>query len=445
MSKDISVQCTRDGMSASLLIPENMKGSSVSEIKQFLNNRGVLYGIDEIVIDKMLQGSVFGKHIVVAKGDRPTPGKPGRIKLLVDLSKVGRPEELERGRVDLKNLGLIVNVQRGTPLARRIPPEPGIDGLTVFGTLVSVVPQKDVSLNSGPGTAVSEEDPDLLISSVDGYLSIRNGRIEVSRRKEIKGDIDYTTGNVIMTGDLRVSGTLRAGFKIVTTGSVLVEGEAEGGVIRCGGSIEIWGGAIGSGAGVLECDGDLRVKHISNFSVIVGGDCLVQEDILHSTVSAQGMVKAGTIVGGSVQAASGIDAKNLGSFAEVRTVLDIENRIRWLKELEESRSQLQEIVADLSQKKIELFRFVRDFMDEQGVIGETDLPCYEKLKAEAVKVNNRWLRVTKRIEALEDFVSKSKNPIIRAATVYPQVVIRRGGRERVVGEVSRNATFRLSE
>ncbi|KMQ51604.1 hypothetical protein CHISP_1361 [Chitinispirillum alkaliphilum] len=446
MVNDISLQHSRDGMSAQILIPRKMKGIKSSEVVQFLNNRGVVHGVDEKIIKNILTGCIYDRYVEIAKGDPPRAGKPARIEFLVDFSAVGRPQELESGKVDLKSLRLIINVKKGAPLAKRVPPVPGTDGLTVFGKTIPAAPVKDVALKYGAGTVKSENDSNLLLSSADGYLSIEHGVIEVKRQKEINGDIDYKTGNIAITGDLRVNGTLKAGFKIETSGSVLVEGEVEGGEIKCGGSIEIKGGAAGAGSGVLECKGDLKVRYLSGFTVRVGGDCTVLEHILHSSISALGMVRATTVVGGNVQAASGIDAKTIGSSAETRTVLDIENKIKWTKELENTRKELTEVLNGLSAKKTELYGFVRDFMNELGILAEEEHKTrYEMLKYEVTQGDKKARILGKRSMALEELILKSKNPMIRASKVYPRVLIRMGCKEREIKDICRNIIFQLGE
>ena len=111
-------------------------------------------------------------RIEVARGVPPRPGVPGHIQMLIDTSGMGKPKTLSDGRVDHRDLGLVVNVKKGTILARKIHPRPGTEGKSVFGKPIPVPPVSDVVLRPGVGTCISEADPDLLVADIDGALGV---------------------------------------------------------------------------------------------------------------------------------------------------------------------------------------------------------------------------------------------------------------------------------
>jgi len=63
-------------------------------------------------------------------------GTPGSIEVLIDVSQKGKPRVLPGGKVDHRDISYVVNVRKGTPLVKHLPPIPGKDGCNVFGKTV---------------------------------------------------------------------------------------------------------------------------------------------------------------------------------------------------------------------------------------------------------------------------------------------------------------------
>ena len=105
--------------------------------------------IDQINVEKLHieiqgQGIAFGllptiekadeKSFVAARGEPVQNGEDAKIVLRVKPASFHPPEaQLDKERVDLKELHNIVNVTEGTVLAEKIPPTLGIPGKDVFG------------------------------------------------------------------------------------------------------------------------------------------------------------------------------------------------------------------------------------------------------------------------------------------------------------------------
>ncbi|MFP4241467.1 MAG: DUF342 domain-containing protein [Chitinispirillaceae bacterium] len=443
---DISVRYSSDGMKVFALVPMKSSDASVAAVIADLNQYGIVHGIDSKAIEKIFTDELFDQYILVARGTPPKPGVPGRIELLVDTSRVGRPEERENGRVDHKLLGYIINVRSGDLLARRIPPQFGIEGTTVFGKKVKATEAEDVELKGGDGTKLSPEDANLLIAECDGsFVLHENGLIEVRQRREISGDIDYSTGNISFIGDLLIRGNVRAGFKVEVTGSLKISGRVEDAFLKCGGDLVISSGVVGSGKGVIECGGDMKVRHLENIRVITKGDLMVSEDVIHASVNSKGKVKAGSVVGGTVCSFSGIDIQRAGSGGEVRTVLDVGARYTWLKQKTVLNEKLEREKELLESCKHELFCFVRDEMDQNGVISDEKQNDLEQFLQKAVESNGKCKSIIEKLDEVEAALNEKSNPVINARELYPNVLVRMGSVERLVKEVVRNAVLRPTE
>ena len=262
-------------------------------------------------------------RIEVARGMPPVQGVAGRIDMLIDISAVGKPRKMSDGSVDHHDIGIVINVKQGQSIARFVPPQPGAEGMTVFGKTIPAPALENINFVAGPGTRISPSDPNLLLAEIDGALNVStDGKIEVRNEKVINGDIDYSTGNVSFTGNLNILGSIRAGFSVESSGDIKIRDNIEDAVVKCEGNLTIGGGAVGSGEGLIECQGELKAKHIENFTVNIEGDMVVGEDIMHSTIVSAGKVKAKLIVGGTILAVE-IEAETAGSNSETKTILDI--------------------------------------------------------------------------------------------------------------------------
>lgn len=443
---DISVRYSSDGMRAFALVPFKSSDASVAAVIADLNSYGIVHGINSTAIDKIFSEKRFDTYVEVARGTPVKPGVPGKIKLLVDISRVGRPEEQENGKVDHKALGYIINVREGQPLAKRIPPQFGIDGQTVFGRAVKALPVENVELKVGEGTRLSAEDVNVLVAKYDGAIAFhKDGLIEVRQKKEIPGDIDYSTGNISFTGDLTIGGNIKAGFKVEVTGSLKVLGCVEDVFIKTGGDLTIRSGAVGAGKGLIECGGNMQVRHLENIRVVTRGDLVVSEDIIHASINCKGTLKAGSVVGGTVCSFSEIDIQRAGSNGEVRTVLDVGARYTWLRQKASLTAELEEEKEVLKERKFELFCFVRDQMDENGVVGREKQNDLEQVLKKAVESYGKCRAIEDKLDEIETALKESSDPVIRARMIYPNVLVRMGSVERLVKEVVRSAVLRPTE
>jgi uncharacterized protein (DUF342 family) len=435
-----SIIITSDSLKAYLQIPANATVFPIERDLQIdLQKQGIIVGVDHNAILQVASGKVGKGLIEIAKGIAPKAGLPGKIELLVDVSQIGKPRELQGGRVDHHEIGIVINVTKGFPLARHIPPEEGVDGRNVFGRPIAAPVTDDVHLRGGSGTCISSEDPNVLLSEIDGALTIRkDGFIEVKNQKIIETDIDYSTGNVNFTGDLIIRGSVRAGFYVEVLGNLHVLGGVEDTQIKSTGNVVIEGGAVGAGTGLIECRGLVKVRHLENFSIKSGDNVFISEDALHSTISSDGLIKAKSIIGGTMTA-FGIECDSIGGTAETKTILDIGR----FQALSEERSDLKkkstgssDLIVNL---KMQTFSLVRDFMDERGKLSEQEEKKLDTLKNKTIESKKNRDKINQRIDSINK-IEKSFGacPGLIAKCVYPNTSIKFGNEERHIQNILYN-------
>lgn len=434
---DISVTNSPDGMKAFLYVSLILEGDYPTEedLLDALKERGVTTGVDPDALVLMGKQLACNTYIEVARGITPTAGVPGSIEVLVDVSHKGKPRVLPGGKVDHRDISYVVNVRKGTPLVRHIPPISGKDGCNVFGKPVLAPVPKDQPLSRGKGTTVLPDDPNVLVADINGAVVVHpNGKVDVVDDKVISGNIDYSTGNVRFAGNLKVNGTVRAGFEIDVEGDCHISGNVEDAKITSLGDIEIIGGAVGQTKGALKCAGALKIKHIANFNALAGGDIFILEDAIHCTISSEGSVRAKSVVGGTVSAWKTIEAETIGTEAEAKTIVDLGGKYVLMQHKYALLKELADVTGQIGTVKEGMFLLVRD---EMGPAGDLTDGAHERLTAFKKKHRagiKRCSDVQAEMETLDKKLENSPVPFVKAATMYPNTLIKFGGIEKLIDQ-----------
>ncbi len=398
-----------------------------------LKEYGVVHGIKKNVLERLFIEQAFDKRVLVAEGTPHQDGVEGAFKLLVDISGVGKPKEREDGSVDHKELKKVINVKKGQPLIRYIPPEPGTPGKSVLGKDIDPPRPKEEQLIPTPGTEISKEDPRLLVAATDGAVFLNTyGNIEVRTTKVINGDIDYSTGNISFSGDLKVTGGVRAGFSVKADGDLFIGGYVEDTEISCSGDMEIIGGVVGSGNGKLVCGGTLKVHHIENFNVQARKSIVVGDSVLHSKVRTEETLKAKTIVGGEIDAVRGIEVETIGNASEARTIIKMGNVFFLLQQKKIIDGKKDELLSEAADIKEEIYTVVKNGMDGNGKISPEDTAVFDEKKEEVHLIHRQISKLDKRLEELDVKLREQANPVIKARMIFPNTFVRFGLVQKII-------------
>ena len=357
---DFRIKISEDALTCEiwLIPPSGGKAMpTVENVKGFMNAHGVVYGHDEAAIKEMLTVPIVRQWVVTAKGDAPENGRDARIDYKIDLN-VLKPRAIG-DRVDMKELGSVINVIQGQEIAEKHPSIQGRDGMSLMGRKIPAYNGKDKNLPSGKGTAVSE-DRLRLYAEFDGNVIIRDGKLSVNQVFEVKGDVDYSVGNIDFIGAVMVHGSVREGFEVHSGSDITVDGVVEGAALKSEGTMTIKIGVRGTGKAMLVSKGDVNVGYIDQAKVRSGGNVAVSEAILHCDIGARGEVvamgsKKGQIVGGTIRAGSEVMCEILGSEMGTRTEVIVgelpeltEERKRADENLRQFDDQLEKIEANIN-------------------------------------------------------------------------------------------------
>lgn len=335
LTLQMRVDVSKDCMEARLTVPAAAGAEAAPEladVMRWLEASKVVHGIcSDAIATALAQARALAEpvqDVVVAKGTVPEPGKDARIEFYFGRGPLAGSITKDGDRIDYHERGFLQSVNKGDLLARKIPATPGEPGRDVYGRTILPKPGKDVLLAAATAAVLSEDGLECRAASDGAAVVIGPGKVGVIEKYTVPGDVDLHTGNLEMKGALVIQGWVRAGFHVHATGDLMIGGGVEPSVIKTDANLAAEGAIVGGEQSRVACGGSLAAQFIENAHVYAGGDVEVRNGILNSQVTADGRVIAtqgkGYIIGGTVRAAKGVEANELGSRGgSSHTVVDV--------------------------------------------------------------------------------------------------------------------------
>ena len=297
------------------------------QILKALQDNDITYGIDDKVIDQVLQEQNWNKKMLVAKGLEPEDGVDGKLIYKFPLANERLvPKEDEKGNIDYHERGLIFNAKMGEVLVERIPPTDGTPGRDVTNREIPSKRGRDWRLPRGKNTVVDQEERNLY-ANCDGHVTVVDGKVMVDSVLVISQDIDFGTGNIDFLGNIVIHGNVATGFRVHATGDIEIKGFIEGAEVIAEGSIAVKGGITAASKGLVKAGQNIYARFIENSLVEAVGDVMVRDSIMQSQVRSGGSVivsdRRAIIVGGVIQAFNLVQSKVLGSQLATQTVIEV--------------------------------------------------------------------------------------------------------------------------
>lgn len=270
------------------------------------------------------------------------------------------PEQRSDGSAELRNLGYVQNVVAGQVLAEILEmdkyPDMPRDPRFIY---------KKRHLPVGPNCLPHPDNPDKIISGVNGYVFYSNGLISVKKLLNVRGDVGFHTGNIFFVNDLAVHGDVHTGFSVQAR-NILVKGQVQSAKLKSAGDVVCLGGVKGANTSavgdspneiahsdhyvpstLIEARGNIRLPFCEHVQLRAKGNVVIDGSCMHSTLYVGGsLLVKGRLQGGAVYA-NGIVCveKQLGADYSVitkvmmgynpfdfLTLQKLESQIRFLKD-----------------------------------------------------------------------------------------------------------------
>jgi len=433
-----------------VIAQEGEKEPTMEEARQVLKNAGILFGIKERELAEIFEKKAFKMKILIAAGIPLIDGKDAEIKYHFTTSGSGVPRELEDGSVDFKDIGIIQNVREGEVLAEVIPPVQGKDGMTITGEKLIPKVGKDCMLPKGKNTEISPDDPNKLIASIGGNVSLRGKHlVEVNPLFTIKGDIDFSTGNVKYIGVLHIKGDVKSGFSVEAEEDITIDGVVEDATVESKKNVVIKTGFIGRGEGKIKAGGNVALKYAENQTIIADGNVIASESLRHCTVESGEKViskgKNGVILGGRITAVQGVEAKILGSSQNTKTEIEVGLTAEMQQKIQEHNEKSRANNENLKKvtRAIALLQKIKTLKKE---LPEDKRKLFEKLQLLLTPLQSQKDELNRSKKLLDEEILKNIDASIQVhGTVYPGVIISILNRKKSIGETVMGVTFKLSE
>jgi len=349
---------TQDKMKGFLLLEKKQDDLEIeqSEIMEKLKAGGISSGVDEASVQRcMARAQARGKIelMEVARGREAEDGLDGKIEFYVQpSSEEARYTKDAAGRINYHELNLIENVQPEQELARLLPPKPGVTGSDVLGEELPSRNGEPARARAGKGVQVAEGG-ELFLAEIPGRLVYADENLEISQDYEVKGDVDYSVGDIDFVGRVVVHGEILDDFSIKAEMGLEVRGPTGNCTLVSGADVVLGGGISGKTEGSIKAAGEVRARYLNEVTVEADGNVSVEREAYNSVIRTAGAYRSpnGKVVGGSVTAIKGIEMSTAGSDLGVATKLSAGidyRRAERLRKLAEEQAALDKEIDRIS-------------------------------------------------------------------------------------------------
>ena len=428
ISGDMSTKVSLDKMVVTArFYPPSLRGNAldVDDVINDLRNKGIVYGVDTNAVSMAIRQKIYCTDFVIAKGDAPDHGKDAKITYFFNTDLSIKPKANDDGSVDFHSLDTISHVFEDQLIARLTPAGKGKAGKDVCGKEVKQRIAKDLVLQSGANSRLSENGLELF-STVNGHATVVDGKIFVSKELEIPANVDNSTGDIDYNGSVYIRGNICEGFTVIADGDIVVDGVIEGANIACGGQVIIRRGIQGQGRVSIKAESNVICKYIEN-AVVESGGYIETDSIINSNVSASGDVivkgKNGLIIGGIIRAGGKIDARTvgteMGSTSRLEVGVDPAKKTRFI----ELQNTIKSTNTELMKLEPVLSTYKRA-IDSGKELNEKQATYYQYLLTQVKSLKNTLQSSQQELMVIQQTILRSNNSkVVIQKDIYPGTIV----------------------
>jgi len=404
--------------------------------------------INEEELNRIFNEYVFERVVLIAEGKSRKDGANAFVKYFFKTDLSEHLKEDDKGRIDFKEINLIQNVKQGEVVAELVPPEKGTDGITVTGEIIKAKDGNPANLPVGLNTEISKSNPNKLIATLEGSVTLKRNKVNVDPVVVIEGDVDFSTGNVNYKGAVVIKGDIKAGFTVKSEGDVTVNGVVEDAVIETEGSVILKSGFVGRGTGRITAGGDVILPFAENQNIYSRENVIVSDALLHCNIEADGRVVVSGdkgVIGGSIFAHDSIEVQRAGSQTYIKTVLGVGTK-------HETRGKMEQFKVDSNNNKTDIDKVDKavQLLDKIRLLKSTLPPKQQQLHNSLLIAKEKLLKEEKALaktkEELDEKFGYLENAVIRInQQIHPGVIIEIGNLNKVVQEEMGSVSFKIKD
>jgi uncharacterized protein len=440
----MKISVSDDGTRAYLTNDALAEDASITEddLVQFLQEKGIVFGVKDGLVVAQAASAAHRTPVLVAQGIEPVSGNDGWVESLIDVRKLEAMEE-KGGRVNLHNLHRIHNVKKGEQLAVIHPPSEGTSGISVRGGPIAAKPGKRPKIYRGACVAPDPDNADILLATDDGNLMMKSdGTIEVQPVLTIRGDIDFSTGDIDFVGSLIVTGDIKSDFSVKVQKNLEVRGNAGDSTIVAGGNVLIKNGFLGRGKGSVMAGGNVTIQHVLNQSVTSEQKVIIQSEAVCAKINAADAIASpkARFVGCTLRAGNEIEVFNLGNGDDTQAIVHVGRRAELLEKYSTLVTGLEQFNRQAAEIRDYVYKLVRLQLD--APLTEEQTAFLEKLKKLQADLPVTALNLAKEKADIEAALQAAGSArVVVKGTVYMNVLLDINGVKKLMQSALKEVQF----
>ncbi len=384
--------------------------------------KGISFGLLKDDVTKAVKEHRYGENICIAKWEAPVNGEDGKIEYFFKRENTFKPVEDENGNVDYKNLGLVRNIYKGTPIAKITLPTEGAPGTDIMGKKVAQRVGVPVSFAVGKGTELVNNGTEI-VAVTDGNLTYSSGAFNIEESLLIRGDVDVSSGNIDFIGDIIIKGNVLEGYAVSSKKNVTISGNVTKGTITADGNITVKLGCINSS---LHSElGSIKMDFCENSKLYAGQNIEASSFVGGEVFAGKNIIAGGkgVMMGGKYTALENITASVIGSESYAKTLITLGNNAVLNEEMENHKHTVQNM-----EDKIDQLGKIINSLTEMSKVSKLS-PEREQMKVEAMRsrfqLQGEIKRLNGRIAEIETTLERKQNLSVSCKRAfYPGVMLR---------------------
>lgn len=416
-----------------------------AKVIQILREKNISIKLEELeiqeAIDYVNKNSEALKDIIVAQGKVPKIGKDGWVEYLFDTEEKTGVVVDENGHTDFHTRNLFESVTQNQTIAIFHPMVEGEDGFDIFGQEIISPKPKENKPPTGSKFYYSEKKPNHILSKIDGYITLANGKIIITNLYTIRGDVDFNTGHIISKGSLSVGGNVISGFNLNMSETIKINGYVKDSLITAGGDVTINSGYSGTGKGIIDSGGNVNIRYVRNQVIHSRGSIIVEKEVVEAKLFAKNDIKSLNnqmiIIGGHSIAGGDIIVSRLGHEYGMETIVEVGYDYDILGKVKTINERIAELKKELEQLKVQIDQNIKN---THPSMRQEKLTKAQLIKYQMVKKNYDVL-IEERKVLTNNITATSGSKVVVSGKTYPGVKITIDGYQYHVKELLNSKIF----
>ncbi len=379
-------------------------GEIINELELFrlLNGLGLKGQVDHHNVRELCKQACAGKevkNIVLVRANTSVFGTDGRLELVSEEARSGE----------------IINVHAGDVIARYIPPTAGTGGENLQGQAIPAEPGQEIKVILGDNAGWGNQAAGEIIAQADGRLvyDAQTATISVLDTLIIEGNLDHKYGDIDFIGTVEIRGDVEQGFHVRAGKNLKIKGNVESAFLEAEGDVEIGGGFSGKHRGMIKSGGNMSLRYADICHIECKGNLAVKNEIVDGKVFVEGYIDVsnGSIIGGTLMALGGIEAKVIGSEAGMRTFLSTGQSYLAEREI----AALKEEEKNIEKQLAEISRFLDPYVKDAHLLSrmsDSDRQELRRKTAEFTRLNIQVKKIPDQITEIRARGVQKSNPVI---------------------------------